>query len=64
LTARAATRAGVEGKLDEAISLASSAWQSAAKAKEFDSSLNTIATQMQTIAKTIADRARSLKAQP
>lgn len=58
-----AYKAGVSGQLDQVISLAGSAWQLGEKAKEFDPSLATLAGQMQTIAKSMADEARSLQSQ-
>lgn len=58
-----AYRAGSENRLQDAINLAGSAWSFAAKAKEFSPSLSSITTQMQTIAKSIADQARALQKQ-
>ncbi len=58
-----AYRAGVEGRLDDAIALSSQAWQSAEKAKEFSPDLSQVTLQMQTIAKSMADEARALKAE-
>jgi hypothetical protein len=55
--------AGVNGQLQEAIQLSSDAWHLAEKAREFSSSLNELAVQMQTIAKSIADEARVAGAQ-
>ena len=43
---------------DSTITLCSSAWQLAKKAKEFSSSLTSVATQMQNISKNLADSAR------
>ncbi len=57
-------QAGAEGRLDDAISAAKTAYSLAEKAKGFHPNLVTIATQMQTIAKNMADEARKLKAQP
>jgi hypothetical protein len=58
-----AYKAGLSGDLDGAIALSGTAWNSAAKAMEFSSGLKDVATQMQGIAKTLADDARALKAQ-
>lgn len=58
-----AYKAGVSGQLDEVIRLAGEAWQLGEKAKEFDPSLATLATQMQAIAKSMADEARALQSQ-
>lgn len=55
-------RAGVEGRLDDAIARAKDAYNSAEKAKAFSSSLATIADQMQVIAKNMADEARKTQA--
>lgn len=54
-------RAGKEGRLDDSIALAGQAWEKANKAKELAPSLNDIATQMQTIAKKLADGGRAAK---
>lgn len=57
-----AYQAGIEGRLSDVSQLASDAWHLADKAKGFDVSLETLATQMQTIAKNMADEARALTA--
>lgn len=57
-----AYKAGLSGNLDGAISMSGAAWNSAAKAMEFSPGLKEVATQMQGIAKTLADDARALKA--
>lgn len=57
-----AYKAGIGGDLDGSIALSGAAWNSAAKAMEFSPGLKEVATQMQSIAKTIADDARALKA--
>ncbi len=57
-----AYKAGLQGNLDGAITLSGSAWNSAAKAIEFSPGLTTVSTQMQGIAKSLADEARALKA--
>jgi hypothetical protein len=59
-----AYKAGALKDYPLAIELASSAWQLAAKAKEFSPALSTVASQMQTIAKNMADEARKLQAAP
>jgi hypothetical protein len=56
-------RAGVEGRLDDAVARAKDAYNSAEKAKGFSSSLASIASQMQTIAKNMADEARTMQSQ-
>ncbi len=56
-------RAGTEGNLDLAIAASKEAYASADKAKAFSPGLATIAAQMQTIAKNMADEARKLQAQ-
>jgi len=53
--------AGASGNLDMAIQLSGDAWHLAEKAREFSPSLDQLATQMQTIAKNMADEARKLK---
>ncbi len=58
-----AYRAGVEGRLDDAIARAKDAYASAEKAKSFNAGLATIATQMQAIGKKMADEARATQAQ-
>jgi hypothetical protein len=60
----ASYKAGVEGRLDDAISAAKDAYNSAEKAKSFAPSLATVVDQMEKIAKTMADQARTLKTQP
>lgn len=50
--------AGSTGQYQQAVDLAGAAWQLANKAREFSPSLDTLATQMQTVAKTMADEAR------
>ena len=57
-----AYKAGLQGDLDATITLSGAAWNSAAKAMEFSPGLSPVATQMQTIAKGLADEARALKA--
>ena len=57
-------KAGIEGRLDDAINAAKAAYASAEKAKSFSPTLSTVTDQMQTIAKTMADQARTLKTQP
>lgn len=59
----AAYKAGKEGRLDDAIALSKEAWELAARAKEFNASLATVATQMQTIASNMAAEARKLQGQ-
>lgn len=56
-----AYQAGAEGRLDDAIQLSSDAWHLAEKARSFSPELDSLATQMQTIAKNMADEARGLK---
>jgi|CXWL01.1.fsa_nt_gi hypothetical protein len=56
--------AGVEGRLDDVLKLTGEAWKTADKARAFSLSLDTLASQMQAIAKNMADNARSLQAQP
>ncbi len=58
-----AYKAGAEGRLEDVLKLAGDAWKTAEKAREFSPSLATLATQMQTIAKNMADSARALQAQ-
>jgi hypothetical protein len=60
----AAYRAGTSGNLDLAISNAKDAYALADKAKAFSPNLSFVASQMQTIAKSMADEARKVKAQP
>jgi hypothetical protein len=55
-------RAGSEGRLDDAIKAAGDAWNLAEQAKTFSSGLTDVAVQMQTIAKSMADEGRRLKA--
>lgn len=57
-----AYKAGLSGDFDGAITLAGNAWNSAAKAMEFSPGLTQVATQMQGIAKSLADDARAMKA--
>jgi len=57
-----AYKAGLQGDLDSTIALSGAAWNNAAKAIEFSPGLSSVATQMQTIAKGLADEARALKA--
>lgn len=54
-------RAGKEGRLDDAIRLAGEAWTAAGRAQELSPSLSGVATQMQTLAKKLADSAREMK---
>lgn len=56
-------KAGKEGRLDDAIAHAGTAWHLADVARGFSPGLNEVATQMQTISKNMADEARRLKAQ-
>ncbi|OGJ56997.1 hypothetical protein A3H22_03625 [Candidatus Peribacteria bacterium RIFCSPLOWO2_12_FULL_55_15] len=58
-----AYRAGVSRQFDDAIALAGEAWNLAAKGGALHSELANIAEKVQQIAKTMADNARSLKAQ-
>lgn len=57
-------KAGISGDLDTAIDKAKEAYGLADKARTFAPGLDTIVTQMQAIAKNMADEARALKAQP
>ncbi len=50
--------AGSTGQYQEAVTLAGNAWNLAQKAREFSPSLDSLATQMQAVAKTMADEAR------
>lgn len=59
-----AYKAGLSGNLDGTISLSGAAWNSAAKAMEFSPGLKQVAEQMQAIAKSLADEARAMKANP
>lgn len=56
-----AYQAGAQGKLEDSITIAGEAWNLANKAKEFSPSLSSLATQMQAIAKSMADEARNLQ---
>lgn len=56
-----AYQAGVDGRLEAVLQLTSDAWHLAEKAKAFSPSLDALATQMQTIAKGMADEARALQ---
>lgn len=56
-----AYQAGSEGRLQEAIDGAKTAWDLGEKARVFAPSLDSVATQMQDIAKTVADQARELQ---
>ncbi len=56
-----AYRANAEKRYDDAIKLSGDAWQLAQKAKEFSSSLAGVSTQIQTVAKNMADTARAAK---
>lgn len=58
-----AYEAGVGGRPDDVISLAGKSYNLSVQAKEFSPSLDTIATNIQTIARNMADEARALKAQ-
>lgn len=58
-----AYKAGLQGDLNGTITLSGTAWNSAAKAMEFSPGLTQVATQMQGIAKGLADEARALQAQ-
>ncbi len=55
--------AGIEGRLNDVLQLTSDAWHLAEKAKEFSGDLSDVASQMQAIAKTMADEARGLMKQ-
>jgi len=57
-----AYRAGSEGRFDDLLTLTSDAWHLGEKAKEFSPGLETVATQMEAIAKNMADQARAMKA--
>ncbi len=57
-----AYESGTAGKFEEVISLAKEAYAAADKAKAFSPSLGDIATQMQSIAKKMADDARAMQA--
>lgn len=50
--------AGSTGQYQQAVDLAGAAWNLANKAREFSPSLDSLAVQMQTVAKTMADEAR------
>lgn len=54
---------GAQGQYDAAIARSGDAWHLAESARQFSSNLDTIATQMQDIAKNMADEARTLKNQ-
>jgi len=54
-------RAGKEGRLDDAIRLAGEAWNAAKRAQELSPSLASVATQMQTLSKQLADSAREMQ---
>jgi hypothetical protein len=56
--------AGSQKQFAQAAQLASDAWHLAEKAKEFSPSLASVADQMQTIAKNMADEARKLQTAP
>lgn len=58
-----AYESGISGQLDAVITQAGEAWQLAQKAREFSPALDALATQMQTLAKNMADEARALKGQ-
>ncbi len=55
-----AYQAGIDGKLNDVLQLTSDAWHLAEKAKAFAPSLDTLAIQMQSVAKNMADEARGL----
>ncbi len=57
-----AYEAGIAGKFDEVIALSKDAWGAADKARAFSPNLESITTQMQAIAKKMADDARTMKA--
>jgi hypothetical protein len=57
-----AYRAGAAKNYAEVIKLTGDAWHLAQKAQEFSPALSTVAQQMQTIAKNMADEARTLQA--
>jgi hypothetical protein len=57
----AAYNAGVEGKLADVISHSGSAWNLAQEAQNFEGSLNSLASQVQAIAKKMADEARAIQ---
>lgn len=56
-----AYRANEAKKYDDAVKYAGDAWQLAQKAREFSSGLGTVASQLQTVAKNMADTARAAK---
>lgn len=56
-------KAGAAGQLDKAIEYGKAAYAAAEKAQGFSASLTPLTDQMRTIAKTMADEARTLKAQ-
>ena len=58
-----AFRAGLNKQLDETIRLAGEAWTLAARGAELNPSLSNLSTQVQDIAKKLADGARQAKAQ-
>lgn len=57
-----AYESGIAGKFDEVIALAKDAWGAADKARAFSPNLESITSQMQAIAKKMADDARTMKA--
>ena len=57
-----AYRAGMEGRLDDAVAKAQQAWATADRAKQLSPDIATLADQMQSIAQSIAENARGLKA--
>ncbi len=59
-----AYKSGLSGDLDGTIAKSGAAWNSAAKAIEFSPGLKQVAEQMQGIAKSLADEARAMKANP
>ncbi len=58
-----AYKAGMTGNLDETVRRTKEAWDLADQAKAFSPSLETLASQLQTIAKNMADEARTLQSQ-
>lgn len=59
-----AYRAGIEGRLDNVIELSKDAWNKADQADNFSGELSELTKQLQTIASSMANEARALKAKP
>lgn len=55
-----AYKAGSDGNLQEVITIAKEAWNSAEKAKQLSASLNELSSRVQTVAKGMADQARQM----